>query len=109
MSVVFQLSNSYRQVVPQLRELRSARMNLRLLADAIEARREELQLSARQAARRLGLTPSTLTRVRQGKRPDAEALAVLLAWTGLDAAQLLMPYDPALTTTPKSSPQRARA
>ena len=81
--------------MPQLRELTTTRLNLAPLADGIEATCREEGLSLRQAALRLGLTPSTLTRVRQGKRPDAEALAVLAAWTRVPVEALLPPDDPA--------------
>jgi transcriptional regulator with XRE-family HTH domain len=81
--------------LPQLRELENSRLNLALLAKAIEAARLEQGLSLRQLAGHLGITPSTLTRIRQGKRPDAEALAVLITWTDLPIGQLLAPDDPA--------------
>ena len=81
--------------MPQLRELHASRLNLAALAKAIDAACTEENLSLRQAAARLKLTPSTLTRVRQGKRPDAEALAVLATWAGITTADLLSPDDPA--------------
>jgi transcriptional regulator with XRE-family HTH domain len=81
--------------MPQLRELHASRLNLAALAKAIDVACAEENLSLRQAAARLKLTPSTLTRVRQGKRPDAEALAVLATWAGIKTADLLLPDDPA--------------
>jgi transcriptional regulator with XRE-family HTH domain len=81
--------------VPQLRELENSRLNLSVLSKAIEAARVEQGISLRQLAAHLGITPSTLTRVRQGKRPDAEALAVLATWAGVPIAELLAPDDPA--------------
>jgi len=43
-------------------------------------------ISWRQLARETGITPSTLTRMAQGRRPDAASLAVLSAWAGLNPA-----------------------
>ena len=83
----------------QLRELRTSRLNLSVLATAIETRRREEQLSSRELAGRLGVTPSTLTRIRQGKRPDAEALTVLASWAGVAVENLLFPDDPARVGT----------
>jgi transcriptional regulator with XRE-family HTH domain len=40
----------------------------------------------RQVARETGITPSTLTRMAKGRRPDAASLAVLSAWAGLNPA-----------------------
>ena len=36
-----------------------------------------------------GISQSTLTRMSQGKRPDVDGLALLLAWSGLDALQFV--------------------
>ena len=90
--------------MPQLKELTTSRLDLAPLAAAIERVRREQGLSLRQAAAHLGLTPSTLTRVRQGKRPDAEALAVLVAWSGVPIQALLRPDDPARRPSP--APER---
>jgi transcriptional regulator with XRE-family HTH domain len=81
--------------MPHLRELQVSRLNLAVLARAIDIAREEQGLSLRQVAASLQIAPSTLTRVRQGKRPDAEALAVLAAWAGVAVSDLLAPDDPA--------------
>ena len=81
--------------MPQLRELQVSRLNLGVLSRAIDAARAEQDISLRQLATELGIAPSTLTRVRQGKRPDAEALAVLATWAGVQVGDLLSPDDPA--------------
>jgi transcriptional regulator with XRE-family HTH domain len=81
--------------VPQLRES-GTRLDLAKLVDALEARQAASGVSFRQLAAELGLAPSTLTRVRQGHRPDAEALAVLMVSLGLDPKELLSPDDPAV-------------
>lgn len=81
--------------MPQLRELETPRLNLAPLWKAIDKARAQQDLSLRQLAMHLGITPSTLTRIRQGKRPDAEALAVLATWANVPLHELLAPDDPA--------------
>ena len=55
------------------------------LAQIVRAQR----ISWRQLARETGITPSTLTRMAQGRRPDAASLAVLSAWAGLNPADFV--------------------
>ena len=94
--------------MPHLRELKSGRLNLSLLATAIDRECESRGYSLRQAAMGLGLVPSTLTRIRHGKRPDAEALAVLLAWTRMSPESLLQPDDPARNGADRLAPAPAQ-
>jgi transcriptional regulator with XRE-family HTH domain len=42
-------------------------------------------LTWKQVAAESGVSASTLTRMAQGKRPDVDGLAALVAWAGLDA------------------------
>lgn len=51
---------------------------------ALEATRRSRDLTWRQIAREARVSPSTLTRVGQGKRPDVDSFAALAAWAGLD-------------------------
>jgi transcriptional regulator with XRE-family HTH domain len=74
--------------VPQLGD-RPSRLALDRLASAFDARLKADGISLREAARLLDLSPSTLTRVRQHQRPDAEALAVLMSWLDLGADDLV--------------------
>src|SRR5213594_3016565 len=55
---------------------------LRLHA-ALDSRRKTLKLSWRQLAGLAGVSPSTLTRLGQGKRPDVDGFAALVAWLGV--------------------------
>jgi transcriptional regulator with XRE-family HTH domain len=48
--------------------------------EAVERRREDERLSWRQLATRLSLSPSTFSRLAQGKRPDVDTFVKLLAW-----------------------------
>ena len=62
------------------------------------------KISWRQVARETGITPSTLTRMAQGRRPDAASLAVLSAWAGLNPADFVGgPHCTAETTKQHSS------
>jgi transcriptional regulator with XRE-family HTH domain len=52
---------------------------------ALDAQRTARGLSWKQVADQSGVSASTLTRMAQGKRPDVDGLAALLAWGGLQA------------------------
>ena len=54
---------------------------------ALNAQREAKGLNWKEVAQQSGVSSSTLTRMSQGKRPDVDGLALLLAWSGLDALQ----------------------
>lgn len=56
---------------------------------ALDSQRIAKGLSWKDVAERAGVSPSTLTRMSQGKRPDVDGLALLLAWSGLDAGQFV--------------------
>src|SRR5271170_3083201 len=52
---------------------------------ALDSHRESRRLTWKQVAAESGVSASTLTRMAQGKRPDVDGLAALLAWSGLKA------------------------
>lgn len=52
---------------------------------ALDGVRHRRKLNWRQVAAESGVSASTLTRMAQGKRPDIDGLAALVAWSGLDA------------------------
>lgn len=52
---------------------------------ALDAQRAVKGLTWKDVAEQSGVSASTLTRMSQGKRPDVDGLALLLAWSGLDA------------------------
>lgn len=56
---------------------------------ALDSQRVAKGLAWKEVAEQAGVSPSTLTRMAQGRRPDVDGLALLLAWSGLDAAQFL--------------------
>jgi transcriptional regulator with XRE-family HTH domain len=53
--------------------------------DALDSVRQAKRLTWKQIADESGVSASTLTRMAQGKRPDVDGLAALVAWSGLDA------------------------
>jgi transcriptional regulator with XRE-family HTH domain len=52
---------------------------------AIDSVRRARALSWKQVAAESGVSASTLTRMAQGRRPDVDGLAALVAWSGLNA------------------------
>lgn len=52
---------------------------------ALDAQRRTKSITWKDVAAEAGVNASTLTRMSQGRRPDVDGLACLLAWSGLDA------------------------
>lgn len=52
---------------------------------ALDSQRIAKRLTWKDVAAEAGVSASTLTRMSQGRRPDIDGLACLLAWSGLDA------------------------
>lgn len=50
---------------------------------ALDGVRRSQGLNWKQVAAQSGVSASTLTRMAQGKRPDVDGLAALVAWSGL--------------------------
>jgi transcriptional regulator with XRE-family HTH domain len=57
------------------------------LTAAVSAVARHRRISMRDVAAETGLSPSTLTRLAQGQKPDADGLVTLLAWLNADAAE----------------------
>jgi transcriptional regulator with XRE-family HTH domain len=58
---------------------------------ALDAKRQKEGWSWRELARNLEISPSTLTRMAQGRRPDLDAFATLLRWLGMSADAFMRP------------------
>ena len=56
---------------------------------ALDAQRSSKGLNWKEVSAQSGVSASTLTRMSQGRRPDIDGLALLLAWSGLDASNFL--------------------
>lgn len=52
---------------------------------ALDGVRQARDLNWKQVAEGSGVSASSLTRMAQGKRPDVDGLAALVAWSGLQA------------------------
>ena len=63
--------------------------NLDKFHAALNAQRVAKGLTWKEVAQQSGVSASTLTRMGQGKRPDVDGFALLLAWSGLDALQFV--------------------
>src|ERR1700688_1332196 len=57
--------------------------------EALDGIRQARKMNWKQVAAESGVSASTLTRMAQGKRPDVDGLAALLAWSGLKAEDYL--------------------
>lgn len=51
---------------------------------ALDLERESRRLRWKDVAEQAAVSPSTLTRMKQGKRPDVDSMAALAAWSGID-------------------------
>ena len=51
---------------------------------ALDGQRQAMNMTWKDVAVEAGISASTLTRMGQGKHPDADGLAALVAWSGLD-------------------------
>ena len=58
---------------------------------ALDTKRQQEGLSWRELAHRLEISPSTLTRMAQGRRPDVDTFATLLRWLGMEADAFMRP------------------
>lgn len=56
---------------------------------AVNAKRTERAASWRQVAREIGIGKSTLARMAQNKRPDADGLAALSYWAEINPADFV--------------------
>lgn len=85
---------------------------------ALDAQREAKGLNWKDVAKQSGVSAATLTRMSQGRRPGVDGLALLLAWSGLDASAFvpgankpepLAQISANLRADPNLRPESARA
>jgi transcriptional regulator with XRE-family HTH domain len=67
-----------------------SRLDTEALYAALDAQRQGRDLSWRQLAKEVGVSPSTMTRLAQGQRPDVDAFAALVQWLGQPADTFLL-------------------
>ena len=98
------------------------RIDAAALYAALDQKRQLGDLSWRELAAELQLSPSTFTRMAQGHRPDVDAFATLIRWLGMPAEPFMrssVPRDEApeplavisayLRASPRLRPEEAEA
>lgn len=71
------------------------KFNFEKFYQAVNAKRTARSASWRQVAREVGIGKSTLARMSQNKRPDADGLAALSYWAELNPADFVVTEAPA--------------
>ena len=66
-------------------------LNVTALAAAVTFVARHRKISMRDVAAETGLSPSSLTRLAQGQKPDADGLVTLLAWLNAEPAAFTVP------------------
>src|SRR5688572_31684356 len=69
---------------------------------ALDDQRASRELTWKQVAEESGVSASTLTRMAQGRRPDVDSLAALLAWSKLSGDDFIL--DGAVSQAQQTSP-----
>lgn len=69
-------------------------VDVEALHAALDAKRRATGTGSwREIARELGITPSTFTRLAQGRRPDVDTFATLLRWLNMPADAFIRSDD----------------
>jgi transcriptional regulator with XRE-family HTH domain len=74
-----------------------AHLDVERLYAALDQQRRVKDLSWRQLAAAVDISPSTFTRMREGKRPDVDSFASLVEWLGVPAERFLQTAHRAAT------------
>ena len=69
------------------------RLDTKALFAALDTQRKADGVSWRQLAKEVGVSPSTMTRLANGQRPDVDAFAALVGWLGQPADTFLVSED----------------
>lgn len=64
-------------------------LNVAVLYSALDAARTSKDMSWRDIAADLEISPSTFTRMAQGKKPDVDTFSTLIRWLGMKADDFL--------------------
>lgn len=70
-------------------DTKEIKLDIQGFCSALDSARETRKLNWKQVAGETGVAASTLTRMQQGKRPDADSLAALSAWAGINPANFV--------------------
>jgi transcriptional regulator with XRE-family HTH domain len=75
----------------------ATKVNVKALYGALNAKREAKAMSWRSVAKDIGVSPSLLSRIGNGYRPDADGFATLVTWLGMSAESFM-------TSEPEAAP-----
>jgi transcriptional regulator with XRE-family HTH domain len=64
-------------------------VDVEALYAALDSKRKARETSWREVARELEISPSTFSRMAQGRRPDIDTFATLLGWLGMPAESFI--------------------
>ena len=64
-------------------------VDVEALYAALDSKRKAQDTSWRELARELEISPSTFSRMAQGRRPDVDTFATLLRWLGMPAESFM--------------------
>ncbi len=70
-------------------ESNAQRFDSEAFYQALAATVKQRKVTWKEVSQKTGVSPTTLTRMGQGRQPDAQGLAALAAWAGLDTAQFV--------------------
>lgn len=83
----------------------SGQVDLEHLYDALDTQREARGLTWREAAKEIGVSASTLTRLGQGASPDVEGFASMVAWLEASADDFILSQDEAARRSKQPKPK----
>lgn len=69
------------------------KIDARSLLGSLDQARQSKNMSWRQLAADAGVTPSLLSRLRNGYKPDADGFMTLVRWLGIPAERFLVDAD----------------
>jgi transcriptional regulator with XRE-family HTH domain len=78
-----------------------SRIDVQGLYAALDAERSARGLSWRQLAKEIEVSPSLLSRLSNGLRPDADGFATLVRWLNMPGEQFMADLDVAPRTQPE--------
>lgn len=82
-------------------------LDVEKLATAVTTVMRYRDLSERKAAAELGFSPSTLNRLKQGGKPDADSIVTLLIWLNADVRDFAKPALPTPVPSPTENPKES--
>jgi transcriptional regulator with XRE-family HTH domain len=80
--IIAQLTNNCKIAIKNI--MKKGNFDASAFFSALDAQRVAKQMNWKEVASQSGVSASTLTRMAQGRRPDVDSLAALIAWSGLD-------------------------